>query len=330
MSEAMLSAVGEALGRFTVLSPVAFAIDAQPPMDARAWTAAPADDPLAAAITAVFYDRCYASRAAAVPWAGAADPLFAASLDAANRGHERWDKGWHLTHFGPDGQVLIRKGDAERIAMPGGYILDGMPGVMPRIGATVSIRLPRSSFDAQPGYYFAFGETPDEAADALDLARIYFHCAPSAAADLIGGLTAALNRFQVPFQVKVPTVPALFDRRDTVVLYVGVRYFAIAARLIGAIRPTVPLLPGEPLFTKPLWPGVAAAANPGSTSFGMHRSRLAAEAILAAWRSGRQDVPARLDTLREAFVRNGLDAERPWVGPGGVDCFILPGAARLP
>ena len=330
VSDRMLDSIARALHRFTVLSPLAFSIDGEPPLDARAWATTPADDPLTGAITGVFYDRCYAGRRAGAPRAGAPDMMFAAGLDAANQGQQRWDIGWRLTQFGPGGQILIQKGDAERLAMPGSYILDAAPGVPPRIGSPVRILLPRGSFELQPGYYFAFGEMPEEAADALDLTRIYFHCAAAAAAGLVLSLTEALNRFQVPFQLKVPSAPSLFDRRDTAVLYVSTRYFAITARLIALARCQVTLLDGEPLFAKTLWPGIAAAANPGPESFGMHRSRLAAEAIVVAWRRGRQDVAARLDALRTAFARVGLDVERPWTGAGGVDQFTLPEEARLP
>jgi len=60
----------------------------------------------------------------------------------------------------------------------------------------------------------------------------------------------------------VPAAPGLFDRTDAAVLYIGARYFAIAARIVAQIRESVPLAPAVPLFTKRLWPGIAAAVEP--------------------------------------------------------------------
>src|SRR5262249_34046324 len=153
------------------------------------------------------------------------------------------------------GQVFVRKGDRERAAMPGAFISEAVLGMAPQIGAGVSVRAPRETLDVQPGYYFAFGETLDELADQLSLTRFYFHCGADNAVALIAGLTSALNRFQVPFQLKAPAIPALYGRTDAAVLYIGARYFTITARLVGELRQSVPLESRVPLFTKPLWPG---------------------------------------------------------------------------
>ena len=122
------------------------------------------------------------------PQAGtpAADASFARRLAAANRGKERWDKGWVIHLFGPNGQAFVRKGDRERVAIPGAFVFDGAPGVTAQIGASVSLRVPIETFEAQPGYYFAFGETLDELADSLSVTRIYFHCTAENAASLVG------------------------------------------------------------------------------------------------------------------------------------------------
>src|SRR5262245_17769692 len=262
------------------------------------------EDPLLRAIQGTVYERCYARRSG--NRAGAttqgqrsgqlSDPEFARRLVAANAGREHWDKGWAIHQFGPNGQVFVRKGDRERVAMPAAFIFDGIPGMAPQIGAAVSLRVPHDTFDVQPGYYFAFGDTLDELADNLTLVRLYFHCGPESAVLLVGELTAALNRFQTPFQLKTPAVPALYGRTDAAVLYIGVRYFPIAARIVAGLLDTIPLEAATPLFTKRLWPGVGAAVEPGSgESFGSHRCRLTAEGIVAAWRAvGAQERARRM------------------------------------
>jgi len=335
-----------ALDKFSIRSPVTFAFEDEPSVDVRTmqttpgWGGGPAprpgqDELLIAAIHATLYERCYARRNRRATGAGqlapAGDPAFAERLRAANAGREYWDKGWAIQQFGPSGQAFVRKGDRERAAVPGAFISDGAPGMAPQIGSMVSIRVPHDTFEVQPGYYHAFGETLDELADHLILTRLYFHCVAESAVSLVAELTAALNRFQTPFQLKTPAAPALYGRTDTAVLYVGARYFPIAARIIEDCLDKITLEPTVPLFTKRLWAGVGAAVDPGSgESFGSHRCRLAAEGMVDAWRQGAQDASARIRAVTARFVAAGLDPTRPWLGPGGRDQFDLPQAARLP
>ncbi len=193
-----------ALDKIEIRSPVEFAFAGEKPVDARtqqqpsSWGGPPAsgEDMLARGIQATLYDRCYAERHGAD--GAATDAAFSARLRAANTGRERWDRGWIIHQFGPNGQAFVRKGDRERAAMPGAFIFDGPPGMAPQIGSQISLRASCETLEAQPGYYFAFGETLDELADQLSLTRLYFHCAAENAASLVGELTSAFNRFQTP------------------------------------------------------------------------------------------------------------------------------------
>jgi HopA1 effector protein family len=348
--------VARALEKFVIYSPTAFTVGNEPPIDVRTMPmhggrggAMPQGsmagvgngvDPLVQAVQAKLYDRCYAQRSGKTATATtrasspipSPDPAFARRLVAANVGRERWDNGWAIHQFGPNGQAFVRKGDRERVAMPGTYILDGVPGMAPQIGAAISLRAPHETFDVQPGYYFAFGDTLDEVADQLTLVRLYFHCDAENAIALVTEVTAGLNRFQTPFQLKTPAVPALYGRTDAAVLYIGLRYFPIAARIVAGLLDKVRLDPATPLFTKVLWPGVGAAVEPGSgESFGSHRCRLTAEAIVGLWReNGAQDTPKRMVAVAARFAAAGLDLNRPWIGPGGTDPFRTPDPVRLP
>ena len=324
---------------------MAFSFDGEPESDVRSFqsapvsgaASAPGDDMLVKAIQAVLYDRCYARRRPRASTGGATqaappDIEFARRLAAANAGRERWDRGWVIHQFGPNGQAFVRKGDRERVAVPGAFIFDAAPGMTPQIGSSVSVRAPSETYEAQPGYYFAFGETLDELADNLSLTRLYFHCRADDAALLVSELTGALNRFQTPFQLKTPTAPSLYGRTDAAVLYVGGRYFPITARIVAFVREKVRLEAATPLFTKTLWPGIGAAVEPGTgESFGSHRCRLMAEGIVDAWRRGEQERASALCRNVEArFAAAGLDLRRPWLGPGGVDPFNQPQQAKLP
>jgi hypothetical protein len=335
-----------ALGAFNILTPFSFSFMGEPVIDATSistaagWTGVPTEaNPeqlLARAIQASLYDRCYAHRlddAAQQPdrQVPIEDADFARRLAEANTSRERWDPDWMIYQLAANGQVFVRKGERERIAMPGAFISDFVLGQAPQIGASVRLRAPREATGVQPGYYFAFGETLDEAAEQLSLVRFYFHCAAENAAALLAAITSALNRFQIPFQVKAPVSPALYGRTDAIVLYVAARFFAIVARIVSSVRQQTALGLTVPLFTKQLWPGIGVAVEPGTgESFGSHRCRLCAEGIVDAWREGRQDASARLTAAAARFAAAGLDITRPYLGAGWIDLFSVPASPRLP
>jgi HopA1 effector protein family len=335
-----------ALGAFNILTQFSFSFIGEPAIDAgsvstaAALTGAPteasSEQLLARAIQASLYNRCYAHRLGNAPpqpeWQPPVeDGDFARRLAEANPSRERWDSGWMIYQFGANGQVFVRKGERERVAMPGAFISDLVLGQALQIGASVRLRAPHEATGVQPGYYFAFGETLDEVAEQLSLVRFYFHCAAENAASLLAALGSALNRFQVPFQVKAPIGPGFYGRTDAVVLYVAVRFFAIVARIVSSVREHIALGLTVPLFTKQLWPGIGVAVEPGTgESFGSHRCRLCAEGIVDAWREGKQDASSRLTAAAARFAAAGLDVTRPYLGPGWVDLFSLPASPLLP
>jgi hypothetical protein len=334
-----------ALGAFNILTPFYFSFMGEPPVGTGAlsstsnWTVMPAEPSseqfLARAVQASLYDRCYAHRLGdtlAQPdrWVPIEDADFARRLAEANASRERWDPDWMIYQLGANGQVFVRKGERERMAIPGTFISDVVSGQGPQIGASVKLCAPREATGLQPGYYFAFGETLDELAEQLSLVRFYFHCDAERAAPLLTALSSALNRFQVPFQIKMPINPLLYGRTDAVVLYVGARFFDITARITSSLPEIESLASSTPLFTKPLWPGIGVAVEPGTgESFGSHRCRLTAEGIVDAWRESKQDVPARLTAVAARFAAAGLDITRPYLGAGWADLFSLPISPRL-
>src|SRR4029079_3201015 len=229
MPAELAAELAAAFGAFEIFGPTSFSFAGELPVDAALaaarplWAAPPAvavetgsEGLLSKAIQATLYDRCYARRLgeARVESAGphAEDAAFARCLAEANASRERWDPGWVVCQWGQNGQAFVRKGDRERIAMPGAFISDALPGRTTQIGAIVRVRVPGEALGLQPGYYFAFDETLDELAEQLSLVRFYFHCGADFAPDLLAALTRELNRFQVPFQMKAPLSPALYVR----------------------------------------------------------------------------------------------------------------------
>ena len=332
-----------------ILAPFSFSFAGGPPINVDAAAIGPswsgtglaqptdltAEALLGRAITSTLYYRAYARPIGDVQMELESSPeedaAFVRRLAGANAGRERWDPGWAIYHFGVNGRIFVRKGERERVAMPGAFISDAVPGMALQIGTSVRLHAPRESLDSQPSYYFAFGETLDELAEQLSLVRFYFHCGPESVVLLLAEITSALNRFQVPFRLKALNRPALYGRTDAMVLYVGAQHFCITARIVGLVRERVALAPSVPLFAKRLWPGIGVAVEPGTgESFGLHRCRLVAEGIVDAWREGKGDVTARFEAVAARFAGADLDLARPYLGPDGVDLFWLPMPASLP
>lgn len=340
-SGAFQTVLAPVLDAVAILSATTFRFAGGPPVDVRSrmhavnWGVPDQTDPVAAmarSIGDVLYDGCYAHRLGDARRSPAtsldADPAFARQLAAANGGRERWEPGWMIHQVAPNGQVFVRKAERERVAMPGSFISAVSPGMAPQPGTAVHLRVPVEALGVQPGYYFAFGETLDDLADQLSLVRFYFHCAAAAAAPLLAALIRPLNRFQVPFQMKAPSAPALYGRTDAAVLYVGVRFIPLVMRIIDGMRASVPLETPTPLFAKMLWPGIAAAVDPGNgESFGANRCRLTAEGIVDAWRDGIVDAAGRWEAVAARFRAAGFDATRPWLGNGAGELFRSPDGA---
>jgi hypothetical protein len=336
-----------AVGAVTISSPFAFSFSGAPPINVSAAmlggagrtpaqpTDLSAEGLLTSTIQNTLYNLAYSCRigepSVRPECAPKTEKDFVQRLSEANTGRERWDSGWTITHLGANGQIFVAKGDRECAALPGTFLSDAAPGKPLQIGGRVRLHAPRESLDLQPGYYYAFGETLDELAERLSQIRFYFHCRADSAASVLAAITSGLNRFQVPFRMKALLRPELYDRTDSLVLYVAARYFAITSRIIELMRERGVLSSSVPLFTKRLWLGIGVAVEPGTgESFGLHRCRLVAEGIVDAWRDGEQDARARLRAVAARFAAAGLDLARPYLGPSGVDLFSRPEQARLP
>ena len=162
--------------------------------------------------------------------------------------------------------------------------------------------------------------------------RFYWNIDAAGAVPLTQRLTRRLNGFQVPFRFKALTYSSQYDRTDPAILYVEKRYFQIAALLALETHQELASHLGAEvgLFTKPLAPGLGLAEDPGNgESFGMHRCRLVAEGLWQAFHQQLSDSPARLATVLDRFRGEGLDLDRPHLGPGSADLYTIPRATGV-
>lgn len=330
-----LAELGPVLEAIEVVSPTAVRLEGQPyerpaanPAQAAAAEGGAAVVPL---LTELLYAQAYVRRIGAPPppppAAGADDDLTPA-LSAAHPGRERWEEGWTVRQSLSTGRVVAERGGDARFLWPGEFVAADGPGMPPARGMRLRLWRPRESPTLQPGFWFAFGSAGGS--EELPLVRVYWNFAADAAPAVVAALLGPLDRYGLPFRFKCLSSRALYPRTDCAVLYVARRHWALAAELALAARERVAEGMGDdaPLFARALAPGLAFAEDPGSgESFGMHRCRLLAEGVWAAWRAGTRAPAARLDAVAEAFRRGGVDPERPWLGAGSTGRYEVPDAA---
>jgi hypothetical protein len=177
--------------------------------------------------------------------------------------------------------------------------------------------------DLQPTFYYAFGNALGSEADEFDLVRYYFHLEPSGAPALIHYFTLELNRYRVPFRLKVLDRPSLYNRCDAGVLYVAKRYVGIASMILFALPSEVDsaLRASIPLFTKRLGAGVGYAEDPrNGESFGLHRCRLLAEALVTGFLTDTSGA-GLWEIAVKRFAAEGLSIQRPYLNCGSIDPF---------
>ncbi|HLX10402.1 MAG TPA: T3SS effector HopA1 family protein [Thermoanaerobaculia bacterium] len=255
------------------------------------------------------------------------DPELTARLAAANGSRDRWEHGWQIGQVLPMGQVLAQRGAAQRTVWPGQFLSKDGPGARPRPGSQVSLFYPKESVSLQPGFYYVFGETPEEESHGFGLVRAYWNVDAAGAPRLVRLLSERLNRFHVPFRFKCSVVLSQFERTDVAVIYLVKRFFPVFADLLCDIHPQVrdSLAEAVPLFAKPLAAGVGIAEDPGNgESFGQHRCRILAETLWNCFLNGNQSLSARLSELGRLLGVNGVDARQLHLNAGSLDWYELP------
>jgi hypothetical protein len=245
-------------------------------------------------------------------------------LSAANASRDRWEHGWTIERLHSSGQITAQRGNLSRSLWPGQFLSKDGPGARPRQGAQISLFYPRESTSLQPGFYYCFGETPEDEGFTLGLVRIYWNVGLAGAPELVRSLSSRLNFFQVPFRFKCSVMPSQYGRTDVAVVYLAKRLFPFVAELLQEVYPAVlPHLGTEvPFFTWRLAPGVGVAEDPGNgESFGQHRCRLLAESCWSCFLRGDQETESRRAELRLLAGAAGADPDRLHLNAGSLDCY---------
>jgi lantibiotic biosynthesis protein len=242
---------------------------------------------------------------------------FVASLSALNSGQGTWEPGWRIRGIDRDGRVRVSKSGVEFWVAARGL---RARGDVIRPGESCQVWVAKERRALMPGFYFALGDGDQHEYDEgiQPLLRYYWHLTLPAAESFLGATSALFNEARIPFEAKVLSDPETYRRADAGVLYIKQPYHKKIARLIDQIYSVVApgLRPDSPLFTKRLANGLGFAVGPvGRQSFGQHRCHLIASALWESFQRGETDRTLQARAIAEAFMREGLDPLRPYLGP---------------
>jgi class II lanthipeptide synthase len=279
-------------------------------------------------LAAMIYEHCYLRPYGPGPRVLdlAGERAFELALLRSTTDRAVWENGWLAEHADTDGhRVAVRLGvrfwvDADGLRLTGSDRED------PRPCAVLVPNVYRRLF---PGFHMVMGDAPSEELDRRDEAvvRLYWHLTNAAAPKWLAQISRKLNGEGIAFRAKVLASPYAYRRADAGVLYVAQRDFARTSRVLPDIYFEVRegLRDDVPLFTERLARGLGVAEDPGGgMSFGQHRCRLIARALLAARQGEAPDLRAKLRAIFEAFRREGLDPLAPHLQAGSVDAYEVP------
>lgn len=303
--------------------PMATVMPTASPTDA---TLPPAVNQLTDAIYANAYVVPFSGSIRTRPEQGAAEDLSAAYTQA-NQGQSRWEDGWIVTGLRADGAVYARCHERQDLFRPGQFAsMDGQ--FPPTVGGVIRVHYPVGSITVQRGWYHAYGE--QRAVDPGDAppVRLYFNIRPAGAVDLLAQLTRVLNRYQIPFQFKIPVSTAGFTRVDSAVLYVSRRFLPIVLMATPAIVAGLEdrMAADTPLFSLRLADGIGFAEDLGDpgVSFGQARCRQVAAACLHAAQEKRFDPAGRMEKLEALLNQGGSSLAFPHTRSANLRAVTLP------
>ncbi|TKT92671.1 T3SS effector HopA1 family protein [Dyadobacter frigoris] len=184
----------------------------------------------------------------------------------------------------------------------------------------LSISLPKFQFEN--GYKYVNGKYPLDNAGLASIVRFYFHLKIDTLTVsiplLILKISDLFNDRLISFRLKFSFTNDEFKRSDHFVLYVERRHFDVAAILIRWLHQEIePFLDNRlPFFVKQVLSGIGFGSTPHqqSSSFGVFRSKVIADAILFLL-EGNDGRPVRefLDEMWGGLEKFYLNPNSPFV-----------------
>ncbi|HEX2462066.1 MAG TPA: lanthionine synthetase LanC family protein [Vicinamibacterales bacterium] len=254
------------------------------------------------------------------PASSAAGTQFAERLSEANCGAGSWEPGWEVRRVVGDAAFVQRHG-LEIVAPLSCCWAPSAGGLS--AGASASIRLSKEAVGL-PGSYLALGDCWSAEAGAGDLLRVYWNVTNDGAITLMRLATRELNAQRVPFHLKVSRQVLWAERSDRAVIYLPRTEYPAARPLLQAMHRDLQLhlKPSVPALTKRLAAGVGLAEDPGNGfSFGEHRCRVIADALILAQEQGKSSLDDRIQVVLDVLQREGIRSDAPYLNAESSDGY---------
>jgi hypothetical protein len=264
-------------------------------------------------LSRTLYDVLHAGRRPPTGHGSTRDPALERQLAAATPHATTRAVARLVRAVGPGGRPIVEL-DGVRVRLPA---TASHPADRPVCGAFVAIETDCVRPRLSPGHFLVDGSQGNGLA-AGPVLRVYLHLTGAAAAAPVWRrVRHRLEQLNAPYRAKIGSRPAMFPRRDAMVVYLG----PSAWQATGLIVSEVAGLPGigrevSP-FARELAPGVAVAWEPADdrpshqgSSFGQHRAG-AIGAGLIDHVTGRTPG-SRADAVAAALIDAGIDPTNPF------------------
>ena len=154
----------------------------------------------------------------------------------------------------------------------------------------------------------------------------FWNVGPVAVASVVRAITTVLADEGLPYTLKCPAEPALFSRRDSLVLYLARDVWRTTKKSLRRAHEGIAtdLRDSTPPLTMRLGRGVALAEDPGNgRSFGETMAWAVADGVLAIRAARLVDSDEMLALMAARLNSHGIGAAQPYLTagslPGDVD-----------
>ncbi|WP_369357848.1 T3SS effector HopA1 family protein [Streptomyces sp. cg2] len=182
-------------------------------------------------------------------------------------------------------------------------------GNAPSPGSRVALQVNPVRAALSPGFLLVDSSKPSPHLELPHL-RVYIHVTDADHAPAVwGAALSALAATEVAYRAKVVSMPGHLPRRDGIVVYLGRGAWHAAPIVAEAVAGMPGTGPQTSVITEELAPGVATAWEPvderagmRGLSFGEHRSRVIATALIEAATTGEPREQRILRDFQEARI----------------------------
>ena len=271
---------------------------------------------LLSSLAAALYSRWFAGWWPPTSADGTAEeaPGVIDAVRAAHSATERFETNWIARAVDAHGGVVATRAGEELHLYPPDYVNTTRLAAPVRVGDALAVTKRRDTHEPQDGWWLTWGRAG--AAPETSMLRVYWNSSVDGVTAIVKAITAVLEDLNLPYTMKCPSEPALFGRRDALVLYLAPDAWSAAKEgLRRACEQTASCVrPETPPLTLRLAPGVALAEDPGDgTSFGQSRASAVAEGVLEVITTGTISTEDMIAILARRLEANRISPARPFL-----------------